>query len=234
VYKLWNPEVHGRFGPNFSGAVHAMLVAQRRYPVGKLPDECLYYIMNLCKWDWFDDASEQMKMKHRTRKRKAADVTAATVVLPSPIKASSSSDIDAVTTMTTAVVAVADATDPDLPTIQAALHHDREAYERFHGYRADDRVFRLDEAVSSDEDDSDNDAPHVAGGGDGQHQRGWFRRQFARINVLRYHNHQAAANDDEDDDEHVDDDDENDSDDEDFKEEEEEDDSDDNNSTVSE
>jgi hypothetical protein len=202
VYKLWNPEVHKLFGNNFSGAVHAMLVAQRRYPVGKLPDECLYYIMNMCKWDWFDDSSDQMKAKYRARKKRKSDEVAAA--------AASLKDDNSLTTTTTAIVPVAAAAGHVAAGADPAAD-----YERFHGYRADNRVFHLDMAVSSDEEDSDDDDDNAAGAP--QAQRGWFRRQFARINVLpRYHHHHHhAGSDDNDDDDDDDDDIEDDSDDED-------------------
>jgi len=57
VFKLWNPNVHVSFGPSFKKSALAMLMCQRRLesPVCLLPDECIYYILNLCRWDWADD-----------------------------------------------------------------------------------------------------------------------------------------------------------------------------------
>jgi hypothetical protein len=72
VYRLWNPDRHLSFGPNFRKAMETMLVLQRRdeTTVSRLPDECIYYIMNMCRWDWFDDCTNQMKTEQRLRKRR--------------------------------------------------------------------------------------------------------------------------------------------------------------------
>lgn len=72
VYKLWSPERHLCFGSKFCKATHAMLLCQRRYesPVSMLPDECIYYILNMCRWDWFEDRGNQMKVEQRARRKK--------------------------------------------------------------------------------------------------------------------------------------------------------------------
>lgn len=62
VYKLWQPERHANFGRNFQDATATMLACQRRHesPVARLPDECIFYILNMCRWDWFEDDAEEM------------------------------------------------------------------------------------------------------------------------------------------------------------------------------
>ena len=67
IYKLWNPEMHGRFGHHFQRTVQLLLACQRRTesPVSLLPDECLYYILNMCRWDWFQDTAEEMSRPTR-------------------------------------------------------------------------------------------------------------------------------------------------------------------------
>jgi hypothetical protein len=72
VYKLWNPELHNRFGGHYQQSVHALLACQRRCesPVSMLPDECLFYILNMCRWDWFQDTPDTLKALRRARKRK--------------------------------------------------------------------------------------------------------------------------------------------------------------------
>ncbi|GKY94807.1 hypothetical protein MPSEU_000445900 [Mayamaea pseudoterrestris] len=69
-YKLWTPHVHDLQGPTFRNAVTAMISCQRRFesPVSLLPDECLYYIMNMCRWDWFGDAPTGMRVRRRLRR----------------------------------------------------------------------------------------------------------------------------------------------------------------------
>jgi hypothetical protein len=77
IYQLWqpNPSLHGRFGPRFHEAVRAVLACQRRVtsPVALLPDECLYYILNMCRWDWFADGPDALKEQRRQRERAARE-----------------------------------------------------------------------------------------------------------------------------------------------------------------
>jgi hypothetical protein len=70
VYKLWNPEVQPQFGSNFQNGARAILLCQRRWesPWSMLPDECVYYVLNMCRWDWFDDNSRTMKERKRREK----------------------------------------------------------------------------------------------------------------------------------------------------------------------
>ena len=74
VYQLWNPEIHNLFGDAFRTAVRTLLVARTRpeSTLSVLPDECLFYILNLCRWDWFDDKdnSMQRRLKYLKRKRR--------------------------------------------------------------------------------------------------------------------------------------------------------------------
>jgi len=72
VYKLWHPKLHGQFGGKYQRTVHALLGCQRRYesPISMLPDECLYYILNMCRWDWFDDSPANLKDQRRALKQK--------------------------------------------------------------------------------------------------------------------------------------------------------------------
>lgn len=80
VYQLWQPERHLRFGRNFQEAAHTIFACQRRVesPVARLPDECIFYILNMCKWDWFeDDAEEMTDLRHRLR-----NITASRSIFP--------------------------------------------------------------------------------------------------------------------------------------------------------
>lgn len=72
VYQLWNPERHRSFaGSNFASATTALLMLQRRTdsPLAVLPDECIYYILNMCRWDWFQDCALDLKRRQCLRKR---------------------------------------------------------------------------------------------------------------------------------------------------------------------
>lgn len=70
VYQLWNPQVHLEFGPSFREATRSLLGLQRRdgCVMSTLPDECIYYILNMCRWDWFCDSPETIKQEKRRKK----------------------------------------------------------------------------------------------------------------------------------------------------------------------
>ena len=74
VYKLWNPEVSPKFGGCFRDGARSLLLCQRRWgsPISAFPDEVVYYILNMCPWDWFDDSTKTMKdrRKHERVKNK--------------------------------------------------------------------------------------------------------------------------------------------------------------------
>eukprot|EP00532_Pseudo-nitzschia_australis_P012919 CAMPEP_0168220172 /NCGR_PEP_ID=MMETSP0140_2-20121125/9057_1 /TAXON_ID=44445 /ORGANISM="Pseudo-nitzschia australis, Strain 10249 10 AB" /LENGTH=502 /DNA_ID=CAMNT_0008148813 /DNA_START=127 /DNA_END=1635 /DNA_ORIENTATION=- len=67
VYKLWNPEVSSKFGGCFQDGARSLLLCQRRWgsPISAFPDEVVYYILNMCPWDWFDDSTKTMKGRRK-------------------------------------------------------------------------------------------------------------------------------------------------------------------------
>ena len=71
-FKLWTPNVHDLQGPKFRQAVLSLISCQRHYcsPVSMLPDECIYYIMNMCRWDDFGDGPTQLRERRRTRRQR--------------------------------------------------------------------------------------------------------------------------------------------------------------------
>lgn len=71
VYKLWNPSENLSFGSNFRTAARCLLMCQRREesPFSKLPDECVYYILNMCRWDWVGDSSDEMRRAQKQARR---------------------------------------------------------------------------------------------------------------------------------------------------------------------
>lgn len=73
VYKLWNPEIPLKFGSKFQDGTRALFMCQRRMgsPWAILPDECLFYILNMCRWDWFDDDQSTMKLRRKREKERA-------------------------------------------------------------------------------------------------------------------------------------------------------------------
>ena len=73
-FQLWQPVLTvSTYGPAFRTAVQTLLACQRRVEsnVALLPDECLYYILNMCKWDWFDDTTTALKEQRRRQRRVA-------------------------------------------------------------------------------------------------------------------------------------------------------------------
>lgn len=73
VYQLWQPELHLRYGTHFQNATHMMFLCQRRWesPISMLPDECIFYILNMCRWDWFDDNSASLSLKLKRRSKRS-------------------------------------------------------------------------------------------------------------------------------------------------------------------
>jgi hypothetical protein len=69
VYKLWNPEHHFEFGPAFQESTTTLFMCQRRResPISWLPDDVLFYILNMCRWDWFDDSADEVREEKRKR-----------------------------------------------------------------------------------------------------------------------------------------------------------------------
>ncbi len=72
VYKLWNPEVQPKFGNHFQDGARTLFLCQRRWesPMSKLPDEAIYYILNMCRWDWFNDGQKTMKDRRKREKER--------------------------------------------------------------------------------------------------------------------------------------------------------------------
>jgi len=62
VYKLWNPVVHRDFGSKFQKIVRVLFMCQRRYECqfSRLPDDVIFYIVNMCRWDWANDDGREM------------------------------------------------------------------------------------------------------------------------------------------------------------------------------
>lgn len=60
VYKLFNPEVYHSFGSKFQqmARVMSMCIRRRDCALSLLPEECLFYILNMCRWDWANDKGE--------------------------------------------------------------------------------------------------------------------------------------------------------------------------------
>eukprot|EP00573_Skeletonema_grethae_P003372 CAMPEP_0201685672 /NCGR_PEP_ID=MMETSP0578-20130828/366_1 /ASSEMBLY_ACC=CAM_ASM_000663 /TAXON_ID=267565 /ORGANISM="Skeletonema grethea, Strain CCMP 1804" /LENGTH=395 /DNA_ID=CAMNT_0048169611 /DNA_START=170 /DNA_END=1357 /DNA_ORIENTATION=+ len=71
VYKLWNPQENLSFGGSFRTAARILFMCQRRKesPFSKLPDDCLFFILNMMRWDWVNDTSVEMRREQKQRRR---------------------------------------------------------------------------------------------------------------------------------------------------------------------
>lgn len=67
VYRLWNPNLHFHFGSKFQTVVTTLLACQRRdeSPFSRLPDDCIFYILNMCRWDWVKDQPKAIHQEQR-------------------------------------------------------------------------------------------------------------------------------------------------------------------------
>lgn len=74
VYRLWNPQEHLTFGTKFQNVARTLFLCQRRWesPWSRLPDECIFYILNMCRWDWANDSPADMKVVRKKLKARAA------------------------------------------------------------------------------------------------------------------------------------------------------------------
>lgn len=70
-YSLWNPSKNLAFGENFRGAARTLFMCQRRLesPFAKLPDDCIYYVLNMMRWDWVNDSTVTMKREQKNMRR---------------------------------------------------------------------------------------------------------------------------------------------------------------------
>jgi len=72
VYKLWNPIEYRNFGGGkFRTIVRTMFACQRRREstLSRLPDDVIYYILNMCRWDWVGDGyTDCLEYKKRCRR----------------------------------------------------------------------------------------------------------------------------------------------------------------------
>jgi len=71
VYKLWDVAVHRTFGTKFQGMVRTLFLCQRRWesPFSMLPDDCILFVANMCRWDWVGDDEGEMKTLRKERRR---------------------------------------------------------------------------------------------------------------------------------------------------------------------
>lgn len=190
TYKLWNPERHNLFGTNFHKATNSVLALQRRYesPMSLLPDECVYYILNMCRWDWFEDDGRDMKRRARIRKQRLRALEAERQeqqeqgddTMHDAANVSNEDEEDDTAMETAQEGAAAQGWAVQLVQQQLGLDADdsdegeeededdesdeESVWERANGYRADNVAFSFrdvssDEESEADDDEEQNDAP---------------------------------------------------------------------------
>eukprot|EP00563_Minutocellus_polymorphus_P015366 CAMPEP_0181055206 /NCGR_PEP_ID=MMETSP1070-20121207/19082_1 /TAXON_ID=265543 /ORGANISM="Minutocellus polymorphus, Strain NH13" /LENGTH=534 /DNA_ID=CAMNT_0023134515 /DNA_START=534 /DNA_END=2135 /DNA_ORIENTATION=+ len=77
VYRLWNPAEHLSFGSRFQRLALTLFGCQRRLesPLCRLSDDIVFYILNMCKWDWarddFEELAGEQKKLRKLRWRRA-------------------------------------------------------------------------------------------------------------------------------------------------------------------
>jgi hypothetical protein len=77
VYKLWNPVENLSFGGNFRHLARVLFMCQRRWesPFSMLSDDCIFYILNMCRWDWMADTFDEL----RAHKKKMRELEASSM-----------------------------------------------------------------------------------------------------------------------------------------------------------
>ncbi|KAL7552306.1 hypothetical protein ACHAWF_015540 [Thalassiosira exigua] len=84
-YRLWSPGQNPSFGSNFRSAARVLLLCQRRTesPFSWLPDDCLYYILHMMRWDWVNDTGDGMRREQKTilRRRRQQMIAEADAVM---------------------------------------------------------------------------------------------------------------------------------------------------------
>lgn len=70
VYKLWNPNSHYDFGGAFQSLAIVLFACQRHWssPFSALPDDCIFYILNMCRWDWVKDNFQSVRKAAKAKR----------------------------------------------------------------------------------------------------------------------------------------------------------------------
>lgn len=196
IYKLWNPESHNLFGSQFRDVTQTLLAVQRRLNnenCTSIPDECIFYILNMCRWDWFGDDGANLRRLYRQRKTVQRITAMEEDDLQEGVVDDNSNEDDDDESMEEPTDVEDDGgneeEEEEDSDDDASEQSEEIAWERAHGYRADGSFFHFQDYSSDDEEEEEDDADrrnHM------HQQRGrasWLRQQFSRIHVLRALNH---------------------------------------------
>jgi hypothetical protein len=217
VYRLWNPSEHFRFGSKFQTLAQSLFLCQRRWesPMSKLPDDVIFYILNMCRWDWANDTPDEMKDLRRRRLARAVAESQLAVPAAAAAAAAAPAEEEEEEESPSPCCHHGTRTQPQPPVENADEgKDDEEAYypareaEYEDEYDIDYQEFQDEEEVEEDDEDmeSDDDWEDDDGYGADDHvfvyqddsedeeeatieaertRRAWIHRQFARIHVLQ-------------------------------------------------
>jgi hypothetical protein len=213
VFKLWNPQVQPKFGSNFQDGARSLFLCQRRWESewSMLPDECIFYILNMCRWDWFHDTPDIMRARRKREKFRMKllsqaeavasdqneDVTASEAFMEDAERPCGSgckvSGMDEDHEMEDDVDEETDYDDDDDDEGEEEWQEDAEEEEdsdeesddedQYH--RANNQAFTYRDIDSDGSDDDDHEEQEEGVDQESTSRREWIRRQFARIHVLR-------------------------------------------------
>jgi hypothetical protein len=215
VYKLWNPQVQPKFGSNFQDGARALFLCQRRWESewSMLPDECIFYILNMCRWDWFDDTPDIMRARRKREKfrmkllaqaealasHQNEDVAAAEAFMEEAERPCGGGcklpGMDEDHEMEDDADEEADDDDDDCDDdddgeeewqedAEEEVDSDEESDDEDQYHRANNQAFTYRD-IDSDDDDDDDDEQDEGVDQEATSRREWIRRQFARVHVLR-------------------------------------------------
>jgi len=155
VYKLWNPSIFPQFsGPAFHDMIRTMMKCQKRWPqspVSKLPDDCLFYIFNMCHWNWAGDNLDQIR---RYKKSMLSRLSSISIQNGSHCKGSEQSNryIDD-NTLKSDGTSNRDITVKQMEEIEFHTSDEDEEYEE----HEEDEEYEEDEAYESEEEERNSD-----------------------------------------------------------------------------
>lgn len=172
VYKLWNPSQSHIFGGKFQSMARVLFLCQRRCesPMSRLPDDCIFYILNMCRWDWANDTPGDMKQLKRRRQNQHIAASMAVAAQQAGVPMSETTNPTARSCCARAGIASQDDDADDSSDGEAdsqdAIEEDQDDddddYEIQDDYGVDndgddDDDVEVDDEDDDDDDDNDND-----------------------------------------------------------------------------
>lgn len=202
-----------KFGSCFQNGARTLALCQRRWEsiFSLLPDEAIFYILNMCRWDWFGDNIDTLKdRRKREKQRKEQEQQqkkSPTVMIGSSTNQNDTgfakSYASAVTSDGYSCIQSLDSVHGMNMNSTAKDEEDDEEYTDISVDTEDEEKLDVEEFESGSEDSSeDEDDYHRANrryfsfkdpdsdeevteiSAFGSQRNNWFRHHFARIDVL--------------------------------------------------